>query len=150
MSPHNALSSDLFWLYAITVCGILMAAGVVLFTLRWGLKKDIQSAWAAYKGWLIMAPLVLGIIFAGREAIAAGLMLLTLFAIKEFARATGLYRDWCMTGGVYLAVVTLGALSLVPDPSSGRPGWFELFMGMPVYATIFFVTIPIYPSPPMR
>lgn len=143
MSPSVALQSDVFRLYLLTVGGVLGAAGVALGMLHWGLKKNIESVWATYRGWLIMAPVVMGCIFAGREATVTGSTLVAIFGLKEFARATGLYRDWWMTGCVYLAVVAVSIVSLVADPFTGQPGWFRLFMTLPVYAIAFLLLIPI-------
>ncbi|MFQ5912576.1 MAG: phosphatidate cytidylyltransferase [Nitrospinota bacterium] len=90
-----------------------------------------------------MAPLALGAIFAGREAVIVSLFLLAVFGAKEFARATGLYRDWWMTGGVYLAIVAVCFVTLVADPFSRQPGGFGLFMALPAYATAWLFMIPI-------
>jgi len=90
-----------------------------------------------------MAPLVLGSILLGRVATIIGCTLLAILALKEFARATGLYRDWWMTGSVYLAAVAIAVVSLVSDPFSGKPGWFGLFTGIPVYAIALILMVPI-------
>jgi len=144
MSPSVALQSNVFRLYLLLVGGLLMAAGTVLSVLTWGLKKNAQSVWATYRGWLIMAPAVMGCIFAGREATIIGSTLVAIFGLKEFARATGLYRDWWMTGGVYLAIVAISIVSRVADPFNGQPGWFGLFMTLPVYAIALLLLIPIF------
>lgn len=143
MWPSAALQSEAFRLYLLIVGGVLGAAGIVLAVLTWGLKKHVQSVWVTYRGWLIMAPLVLGCLLAGREATVIGSSLLALFGLKEFARATGLYRDWWMTGGVYLAIVAVSLVTLVADPFTGQPGWFGLFMTLPVYAIALLLMIPI-------
>ena len=61
--------------------------------------------------WLVMIPLVLGGIFAGRLPFMLLVTLLAVFAFKEFARATGLYRDWLMTGVVYAGIIATGLVS---------------------------------------
>jgi phosphatidate cytidylyltransferase len=63
--------------------------------------------------------------------------------LKEFARATGLYRDWWMTGAVYLGIAAVGVTSLVSPPHGGPPGWYGLFMTLPVYAIALLILIPI-------
>ena len=50
--------------------------------------------------------------------------------LKEFARATGLYRDWIMMAVVYLGVTAVGIATLVADPFLGTPGWYGLFMAL--------------------
>ena len=99
MSPQLALQDAVFLRYFWIACGVLAAAGVVLAILRWGLKKELASVWRTYRSWLIMGPVALGCIFAGRIPTIIGGALLAGFGFKEFARTTGLYRDWWMTGG---------------------------------------------------
>jgi phosphatidate cytidylyltransferase len=111
--------------------------------LTWGLGKDVHSIWVTYRGWLIMAPLALGGILLGRAATIIGCTLLAILGLKEFARATGLYRDWWMMGSVYLAVLAIAVVSLVSDPFTGEPGWFGLFTGLPVYAIALVLMVPI-------
>ena len=143
MSLQAALHSEIFRGYLLIVGGLLAIAGGALATLTWGLRKEIRSIWVTYRGWLIMAPLVLGSILLGRVATIIGCTLLAILALKEFARATGLYRDWWMTGSVYLAAVAIAVVSLVSDPFSGKPGWFGLFTGIPVYAIALILMVPI-------
>lgn len=143
MSPTAALESPVFLLYVGVVAGLVIVAGVVLTTLRWGLGKNVEHAWQAYQGWLLMVPLGLGAIFLGRAAAIVFFTVVAIFGFKEFARATGLYGDWFMTGGVYLGIVAAGVTALVPDPYSGAPGWFGMFMALPVFVIALLVLIPI-------
>lgn len=143
MSPSAALQSDVFRLYLVVAGGVLGCAGAALALLTWGLEKNVQSVWRTYRGWLIMAPLVLGCVFAGRAATIVGCTLLAILGLKEFARATGLYQDWWMTGGAYLGIVAVGTAAVVADPFSGYPGWFGLFMALPVYGIALLLMLPI-------
>ncbi|MDJ0927738.1 MAG: phosphatidate cytidylyltransferase [Gammaproteobacteria bacterium] len=142
MSISAALSSQIFLTYLAIIGGILIVAGLTLAILSTS-GKDVASIRRTYRGWLIMIPIVLGMIFLGRVATIVGVTVLAIFGFKEFARATGLYDDWWLTGTVYLAIAALGVLAIVPDPQSGEPGWYGLFMALPVYvvATILFVPI---------
>ncbi len=136
MSPHAAMESTVFLFYLSVAAGLLVLAGAVMAGLRWGLGKNVDHAWQSYRGWLIMVPLLLGAIFLGRTAAIVFFTVLAIFGCKEFARATGLYRDWFMTGGVYLGILAGGVTSLVSDPSLDVPGWYGLFMALPVYIPI--------------
>ena len=69
--------------------------------------------------------------------------LLALFGFKEFARATGLYEDWWLTGLVYLAIAALGLVSWAGDPRLGTEGWYGLFMALPVYVVGAIMLVPI-------
>src|SRR4051794_8770498 len=122
MSPQLALQSKVFQTYFFIVVALLAVAGLVLSFLRWGLKKDVASIWATYKSWLIMAPLILVFVFAGRVTAIVFFCVIAALAFKEFARATGLYRDWWMMSAVYLGIAAIGVTSLVHQPQGLEPG----------------------------
>jgi phosphatidate cytidylyltransferase len=90
-----------------------------------------------------MIPLVVVGIFAGRVPTIVLLTLLAVFAFKEFARATGLYRDWLMTGVVYLGILATGLVSAMYDPALHVPGWYGLFAILPAYVIAAIMLIPI-------
>lgn len=145
MSPQAALHSDIFRAYVLIMAGVLVVAGLVLSALRWGLNKNVASIWATYQSWLIMAPLALGFIFAGRILVIIFFCVLAALGFKEFARATGLYRDWPMTLVVYLGITAVGITSLMRQPQGDEPGdgWYGLFIVLPVYAVALILLVPI-------
>ena len=134
---------EVYWIYAAILASILVVAGTLLALLTWVLHKDVRSIWATYWGWLIMIPLAAVAIWTGRVPAIALFVLLSVFGFKEFARATGLYRDWSMTGAVYLSLAAIGVTAVMANPNTGQPGWYGLFMAMPVYAIALFILIPI-------
>src|SRR5262249_41029744 len=143
MSPSLALQSPVFLFYLALAASLLVLAGLVLAVLKWGLRKNVDHAWTAYCGWLFMVPLLLLVFFLGREA---GIVFVTLVAIggfREFACATGLYHARALTGVVYLGIGATGVACLVPDPTSGQPGWYDLFMALPVFVTAMILVIPV-------
>jgi phosphatidate cytidylyltransferase len=142
MTISNALHNEIFLTYLAISGGLLGFAGVVLGILT-AIGKKVSSIWKTYRGWLVMAPLVLGTIFLGRTATIIGVSLLAIFGFKEFARATGLYDDWWLTGLVYLGIVLLGTASFVTDPRLGYPGWYGLFMASPAYVVGALLLVPI-------
>ena len=143
MSPQAALHSDIFRAYVLIMAGVLVVAGLVLSVLRWGFKKNVASIWATYQSWLIMAPLALGFIFAGRIPVIIFFCVLAALGFKEFARATGLYRDWSMTVVVYLGITAVGITSLIPQPHGEEPGngWYGLFIVLPVYVVAALILL---------
>jgi phosphatidate cytidylyltransferase len=143
MTPSEALHSPVFQFYAAVALGILLVAGLVLATLRWGLHKNVEHAWKSYCGWLVMVPLLLLVLFLGRIPSIVFFTAVGIFGFKEFARATGLYRDWYMTGAVYLAMIATGCLCLPSDPQQGVSGWYGMFMAWPVFAIAGILLIPI-------
>jgi phosphatidate cytidylyltransferase len=139
MSPQIAMQDPVFRRYLLIACIVLTGAGLVLVAMRYALGKDVTPIWRTYRSWLIMAPLVFGCIFAGRIPTLIGCTLLSIVGFKEYARSTGLYRDWWMTGGVYLGIIAVALVSIFPQPR----GWYGLFMTIPVYVTAFLLLIPI-------
>jgi hypothetical protein len=132
MTLDAALHSDIFLTYLVIILGILGFAGSMLLVMTL-LGKDVSSVCKTYRGWLIMIPVVLGTIFLGRTAFIVGVALLAIVGFKEFARATGLYEDWGLTGLVYFGIVLLGGASYITDPRLDYPGWYGLFMSLPAY-----------------
>jgi phosphatidate cytidylyltransferase len=140
---RSAWENDVFRQYVWLVMGVLAVAGLMLSLVTFLFKKDVRSIWATYRSWLVMAPLVLGGIFAGRVAVILGLALVAGIGFKEFARATGLYRDWWMTGAVYVGIAAVAVTSLVSSPRGGSTGWYGLFMTLPVYVIALLLFVPI-------
>ena len=145
MSPQSALHDPTFLAYVWIVFWVLVAGGVVLGLVQILARKQIAPIWQTYRAWLVMAPLALAVIFAGRVPFIIGVTLLAIFGFKEFARASGLYRDWWMTGAVYAGIVTVGAASAMPHPRGMEPGtgWYGFFVAVPVFAIALILLIPI-------
>ena len=143
MSPTAALDSPVFLFYAGLVAGLLIVAGTAIAILHWGVRRDVTHAWNAYRGWLFIVPVVFGAIFLGRVVSIVFFTIVAVFGFKEFARATGLYRDWGMTGAVYLGIIACGVMLLPTDPGTGNPGWYGMFMALPVYVIAAIIALPI-------
>lgn len=143
MNPTIALESPIFRIYATIALGLLGGVGILLTILKWGARKNVDHAWNSYRGWLMMVPLLLGAIFLGRIATIIFFTMIAVLGLKEFARATGLDRDWVMTGVVHLWIIAVGAASLVVDPFLRSSGWYGLFMALPVYAIASILLVPI-------
>lgn len=142
MSINMALHSNVFLTYVAIIGGLLAFAGITLGAMTL-LGKHVSSIWKTYRGWLIMVPVVVAVIFLGRTATIVGVAMLALFGFKEFARATGLYDDWWLTGLVYVGILMLAAAAWIPDPRLGANGWYGMFMAMPVYIVGALLLVPI-------
>ena len=143
MTPTAALASDTVLTYIVLVATLLSVSGVVLLVLTHGFHLALGAVWRTYRGWLVMAPVVLTVVFAGRATMIVSVALMALVAFREFARATGLYRDWWITGAVYAGVIAVAVSSLVQDPWLRLPGWYGLFMALPVYIVSLILVVPI-------
>src|SRR4030095_1136515 len=145
MSPQIALHDPIFRAYFGIVTGTVLVGGLLLSLVHWGLKKEIGPMWETYRSWLIMAPIALAVVFLGRVPTIIGVTLLAIFGFKEFARASGLYRDWWMTGAVYAGISAVGWASLMPHPRGFEPGtgWYGFFVAVPVFAIALILLVPI-------
>ncbi|PYK29211.1 MAG: hypothetical protein DME57_11230, partial [Verrucomicrobia bacterium] len=145
MSPQIALHDPVFRAYFVIVLVSLVVGGAVLGFLRFVLRKETASMFRTYWSWIFMAGIGLIVVFLGRIPTIIGVTLLAIFAFKEFARASGLYRDWWMTGAVYAGIVAVGIASLSPHPRGDEPGpgWYGLFVAVPVFAIALILVIPI-------
>jgi phosphatidate cytidylyltransferase len=137
-------ASEVIRIYLYIAGGILLFAGTAIVVLKWGLKKNADHAWHSFRGWLIMIPLVVGAILLGRVATIVFLALVALAGFTEFARATGLYRDWLYTGLVYAGIIGVAVVTLVSPPGvPSQAGWYGLFMALPVYVVAGILLAPI-------
>ena len=145
MTPTAALLSGIFQTYVVIVASVLVVAGITIGVMKWVLHQQVASIWLTYRSWLMMAPLLLGTVFAGREVWIVFVCFVAGFGVKEFSRATGLYRDWWMTGIAYLGIVAVGVTSMISQPQGEEagPGWFGLFIVLPVYVVALILLIPI-------
>jgi phosphatidate cytidylyltransferase len=145
VSWRIAISDPVYRTYVVLIFSLLGLSAVILSAITWGLKRHVPKVWQIWRSWVVMAPLALLVVGLGRETTIIGVTLLAIFGFKEFARATGLYRDWGMTGVVYLAIVASGAAAIWPDWDHGgtRPGWWDAFEAMPALAFVLIVMIPI-------
>ena len=66
MSPQHALQNPIFLAYLRIIFVSLVVGGIVLGILHFGFKKNLGSIWSTYRSWLIMAPVGLAAVFAGR------------------------------------------------------------------------------------
>src|SRR4030095_1107903 len=145
MSPQIALHDPVFRDYLWIVLISLANAGAVLGFLRFVLKKETASMFKTYWSWLLIAGIGFVVVFLGRIPTIIGVMFLAIYAFKEFAHASGLYRDSWMTGAVYTGIVAVGIASLILDPRGEEhgTGWYGFFVAMPAFAITLILLIPI-------
>src|SRR5215211_243548 len=122
MSPEIALHDSVFRAYFWIIVISLAVAGTVLGFLRFVLKKKTASMFKRYWSWILIAGICFIVVFLGRIPTILGVTLLSIYAFKEFAHASGLYRDSWMTGVVYAEIVTVGIASLISQPHGKEPG----------------------------
>ena len=143
MSPVLSLQSPVFLFYLALAASLLLVAGVILAVLKWGLRANIGQAWKAYCGWLFMVPLLILVFFLGREAAIVFLTIVAILGFLEFACATSLYNDRIITGTVCLGIIATGGVCWINNPIDGTPGFYGLFMALPIFMIAAILVIPV-------
>jgi phosphatidate cytidylyltransferase len=145
MSPQIALHDSIFRAYFWIVLLALAIAGALLGFLRFVVEKDTASMFKTYSSWILIAGIGFVVVFLGRIPTIVGITVLAIYAFKEFARASGLYSDSCMTGAVYTGIVTVAVASLISDPRGKEPapGWYGFFVAVPAFVIALILFIPI-------
>jgi phosphatidate cytidylyltransferase len=143
MNPSLMWHSEIFRAYLFILAGLLAVVGALLGLLTWGFKKHLDSIWLTYRSWVVMIFIGMGAVLLGQTPTIILLVLLAVFGFKEFARATGLYEDWWMTGAAYLAIIALGVAAGVPAAGGTSSAQWNRFLSIPMFATAAFLVIPI-------
>lgn len=101
------------------------------------LRTDL---WTRYKSWLVLAPLMVGPLLAGRLPAIIGVGVLSLACYREFARATGLFRFRAIS-----AVVALGIILLT---FAAADQWYGFFVALSSLTISLLVIIALFADEP--
>jgi len=112
----------------------LAAFSVVLFGVLLRVTR-LAAGWLPYRTWLVMLPVILVPLWLGTWAWATIVTGLSIYGFKEFARATGLYRERLFVTVVYLVMIAANATAYF--------GRFGLFMVVPMWGVALLTLVPI-------
>jgi phosphatidate cytidylyltransferase len=152
MNFLDALGNPTFWGYALSCTGLLAAAWAALFVFRLR-GKPLPDLWRHFWAALLVCALVVIGTLLGQQVFVLLVVLVSLFACREFARATGLYADWVLTALVYFAILGVNGIALWVghNAQSDTPrGYYsyDLFMASPIYAVALLCVVPVLRSRP--
>ena len=99
-----------------------------------------QQLWIRWRSWLVMTPLLIGPILLGAAWTILGIGLLSLFCYREYARATGLFREKgiSLTIVIGIALVTFATLD----------NWYRLFMALTPLTITMILTVALFVDRP--
>ena len=122
------------------VIGVLLIATLAIAALsvtRRGSPMLRKELWLRLASWLVLLPLMLGPIVAGRVWTIGAVTLLGLVCLREFDRATGLFREPVITATVALGVLAVNFAAL--------DNWYGFFVALwPLSASVIaVVSIPL-------
>lgn len=110
------------------------AAGLALFGALLRVTR-LTVAWAPYRTWFVMLPILFAALWLGPWGWAGLATLISVYAFKEFARATGLYRELLFVAVVYVAILAFNLFASLER--------FGLFMVTPIWAVAALALVPI-------
>ncbi|MCE9609424.1 MAG: phosphatidate cytidylyltransferase [Chthoniobacter sp.] len=124
-----------FWIAA-SIGGVLAITPLLFLLLEKvgklppALKTDV---WTRYRSWLVLAPVMVIPLLVGRLPAILGVGLLATLCYREFARATGLFRQRLVS-----ALVALGGLLVTFAIADNWLGLFDALMSLIVCAIVIF------------
>src|SRR5262249_28824946 len=86
MSPTLAMADGTVLAYVVLVGTLMAAIGLLLVLLTYAFGIRLGSVWRTYRSWLVMVPIVLAVLLAGRVATILSVAAAAMFAFREFAR----------------------------------------------------------------
>ncbi len=124
MEPREPLLT-----YTLVGGGVFLAIGAALWLLRF------EAALRPYKTWFVLLPPIFLGWWLGPIGWAVFVFGVSLAAFREFAHATGLYREGAFTWLVVAAALACNLLALLAQ--------WPLFMAVPVWTVALLTLVPI-------
>ncbi len=103
---------------------LLLAAGVIglLSATGRGSPALRRELWLRLGSWAVLLPLMLGPVLLGRPWVIGAVTLLGLLCLREYDRATGLFREPVMAGAVAVGILFVNFAAL--------DHWYNFFMAL--------------------
>ncbi len=120
-----------------TVGVVALAAALIGFL---SIKGRISSAlqrelWLRLGSWMVLLPLMIGPVLAGREWTIAAVTILGLLCLREYDRATGLFRERLLCGTVAVGILLANFASL--------DHWYGFFVALWPLTVAFIAVVSI-------
>ncbi|MFO1040689.1 MAG: phosphatidate cytidylyltransferase [Planctomycetaceae bacterium] len=142
-SPMRAFEHPVTMTVTIAVASSLLLAPLVIEGLaRIGRITDARrrQLWVRWKSWMVMAPLMFGAILIGAAWTIAGIGLLSLLCYREYARATGLFREKAISLTIVLGITLVTFATL--------DNWYRLFMALTPLTIVMILTVALLADRP--
>jgi len=127
------------WIVAATVAVVAAAAGAIgILSATGRVRPDMRrELWLRFGSWCVLLPLMLGPVLAGRVWTIGAVTLLGLLCYREYARATGLFRERLLSAVVVVGILATNFASL--------DHWYGFFVALwPLTICVIAVaTIPL-------
>jgi len=110
---------------AVVVIGVSVALAIV----------RVPGVWVPIRTWLVMLPIALGALWLGSLAWTVLVTVVSVLGLKEYARATGLYRE--------LPFVIVIYLTIIAENVAAQLQRYDFFMAIPMWGILILVLVPI-------
>ncbi len=142
-SPMRAFEHPVTYTVTIAVAASLVLAPLVIQGLaKVGRITDARrrQLWVRWQTWMVMAPLVFAPILLGAAWTIAGIGLLSLLCYREYARATGLFREKAISLTIVLGITLITFATL--------DNWYRLFMALTPLTIVLILTVALLADRP--
>ncbi|HEX4123317.1 MAG TPA: phosphatidate cytidylyltransferase, partial [Tepidisphaeraceae bacterium] len=122
---RHAFDSPLVLGLTVAVAGILILTPIIFLILQKAGKLDDKlrrELWERYVSWLILAPLIIGPVLLGAAATIVAVTVLSLICYREYARATGFFRERIESAAVVLGILLINFAAM--------DHWYALFAAL--------------------
>jgi phosphatidate cytidylyltransferase len=138
-----AFTSPLVLGLSIAVLAVLVITPVIFILLGTRGKLDAKlrgELWARYCSWLVLVPLMIGPVLLGAAYTILAVGALSLLCYREFARATGLFREHLISLVVVAGILFLTLASL--------DNWYAFFTALSPLTVGLIAAASIFPDRP--
>lgn len=130
------------WVTAVVIVVLAVWPLMILFLGKTGRITEGRRdrLWWRWRSWMVMAPLLLGSVLLGAAWTILAVGLLSLLCYREYARATGLFRE----KGISLTIV----LGILFATAATLDNWYGLFMALTPLTIIVILTVALLADRP--
>jgi phosphatidate cytidylyltransferase len=139
----HAFDHPVVWAITAGLLVVLVLAALLLVVLsRAGRLKPAlrQELWQRYWSWLVLIPLMLAPVLLGAAWTIGAVLVLSLLCYREFARATGLFREKLISLVVVLGIFALAFAQL--------DNWYNFFVALAPLTICVLAAVAILPDHP--
>ena len=120
---------------------VLTPALIVVLTLSGKASEKLRKdLWDRYWSWLLFIPMMFGPVLLGAAWVIGGVAALSVLCYREFARATGLFREFLISA---LVVLGIGAIT-----AATVDHWYGFFVALTPLTIAVMTAVSIFPDRP--
>jgi len=142
-SPTHAFDHPVTgWIVGCAAVALILAPFAIRFLAARGRISDSHrpELWLRWQSWLVLAPLLIGPILLGQAWTIVGIGLLSLFCYREYARATGLFREKAISLTIVIGIILVTFATL--------DNWYKLFMALTPLTITMILTVALIADRP--